>query len=333
MIRTTNEHPFWVVHQGWVRAGSLGVGDMLLSHDGQIKLVEDVLNTGEYETVYNVRVADDHTYFVGGTAWGFSVWAHNAGCALAQELRSLGSKVTDIQGRAILAAALREDADAATVVARLRSSLAAHEDEGLSLPGRWVYSQDVRPGDMLYTSEGRCRRVDAVDVRELAEEQVCNLAVHGRHYYAVGECAVLVHNQSWCDILAKKVGNKPQPLLDIIRKNGWSASFIHGHHIVMQAILGANDSRKWYVEAAQAILAERQNAIPLLATKAEAAAASDTSNLCYAINNRDGIHSLAYVKEVYLRLEAANADGPVAVRKALAEMKRLFEKGVSFWVK
>jgi Contact-dependent growth inhibition CdiA C-terminal domain len=29
-----------------------------------------------------VRVADYHTYFVGGTAWGFSVWAHNAQCAI-----------------------------------------------------------------------------------------------------------------------------------------------------------------------------------------------------------------------------------------------------------
>ena len=78
VLRTTGEHPFWVHGQGWVQAGRLGVGDLLVSHDGQIKLVEDVLDTGEYETVYNLRVADFHTYFVGGTAWGFSLWAHNA---------------------------------------------------------------------------------------------------------------------------------------------------------------------------------------------------------------------------------------------------------------
>ncbi|MCZ2340833.1 MAG: HINT domain-containing protein, partial [Bacteroidales bacterium] len=29
------------------------------------------------EVVYNLRVADWHTYFVGGEDWGFSVWAHN----------------------------------------------------------------------------------------------------------------------------------------------------------------------------------------------------------------------------------------------------------------
>jgi hypothetical protein len=40
--------------------------------------VEDLLDTGEYETVYNLRVADFHTYFVGCQEWAFSVWAHNA---------------------------------------------------------------------------------------------------------------------------------------------------------------------------------------------------------------------------------------------------------------
>ena len=74
VIRTTAEHPFGVFNRGWIKAGLLGVGDMLVSHDGQVKLVEDVRDTGEYETVYNVRVADHHTYFVGGPAWGFSVW-------------------------------------------------------------------------------------------------------------------------------------------------------------------------------------------------------------------------------------------------------------------
>ena len=27
--------------------------------------------------MYNFRIADYHTYFVGGAAWGFDVWAHN----------------------------------------------------------------------------------------------------------------------------------------------------------------------------------------------------------------------------------------------------------------
>jgi hypothetical protein len=35
--------------------------------------------------VYNVRVADFHTYFVGCDEWGFSVWAHNS-CYVAEEV-------------------------------------------------------------------------------------------------------------------------------------------------------------------------------------------------------------------------------------------------------
>jgi hypothetical protein len=42
--------------------------------------VEEVYDTGGYETVYNLRVADFHTYFVGSDEWRFSVWAHNAAC-------------------------------------------------------------------------------------------------------------------------------------------------------------------------------------------------------------------------------------------------------------
>jgi hypothetical protein len=36
-----------------------------------------VVAAGSYETVYNIRVADFATYFVGCEEWGFSVWAHN----------------------------------------------------------------------------------------------------------------------------------------------------------------------------------------------------------------------------------------------------------------
>ena len=78
VIRTTAEHPFYVLGKGWTAARDLQIGDVLLSHDGRQVPVEDLLETGERETVYNLRIADYHTYFVGGSEWGFSVWAHNA---------------------------------------------------------------------------------------------------------------------------------------------------------------------------------------------------------------------------------------------------------------
>ena len=52
-------------------------GDPLLGHDGEVTAVESAVSTGRQETVYNLRVAFDRTYFVGSRGWGFSVWVHN----------------------------------------------------------------------------------------------------------------------------------------------------------------------------------------------------------------------------------------------------------------
>src|SRR5262245_12785792 len=76
--RTTPEHPFFVYGRGWIPAGMLEIGDVLRSHDGQKLPVEAVTDSGEVTTVYNFRIAEYHTYFVGSAAWGFSLWVHNA---------------------------------------------------------------------------------------------------------------------------------------------------------------------------------------------------------------------------------------------------------------
>lgn len=78
VIRTTAEHPFYAQGRGWVNCGELTVGERVLCEDGSWAVVEDLLDTGEWDTVYNLRVAEWHTYFVGCAEWGFSVWAHNA---------------------------------------------------------------------------------------------------------------------------------------------------------------------------------------------------------------------------------------------------------------
>ena len=78
-IKTTAEHPFFVPAQGkFVAAGELQVGEHLVGHDGKLVQIESIGSTGEVTTVYNLRVADFHTYFVGGGLWGFDVWVHNA---------------------------------------------------------------------------------------------------------------------------------------------------------------------------------------------------------------------------------------------------------------
>ena len=76
-IETTPEHPFWVRDKGWTAAGEIEPGEELRSHDGQWISLDSKQLTDSIVTVYNMRVAEDHTYFVGSPLWGFTVWAHN----------------------------------------------------------------------------------------------------------------------------------------------------------------------------------------------------------------------------------------------------------------
>jgi len=100
VLRTTAEHPFHKLGDDWTPTHELRVGDRLRCEDGSYATVDAVRETGEWETVYNVRIADFHTYFVGCAEWGFSVWAHNTYETLPSgrragsygELRSAGIK-------------------------------------------------------------------------------------------------------------------------------------------------------------------------------------------------------------------------------------------------
>jgi prophage maintenance system killer protein len=77
-ITTTGEHPFFAEGRGWVAARLLEPGERVLALSGEWLPVEGVDDAGAVTTVYNFRVADHHTYFVGTEEWGFSIWAHNA---------------------------------------------------------------------------------------------------------------------------------------------------------------------------------------------------------------------------------------------------------------
>ena len=62
----------------FVPAGELQVGELLVSSQGTLIPIESISQLNELTTVYNLRVADHHTYFVGGALWGWDVWVHNA---------------------------------------------------------------------------------------------------------------------------------------------------------------------------------------------------------------------------------------------------------------
>ena len=54
-------------------------GTHLRTEAGWVEL-QEVFDTECYEPVYNLRVAEYHTYFVGAEEWESGVWAHNAAC-------------------------------------------------------------------------------------------------------------------------------------------------------------------------------------------------------------------------------------------------------------
>ena len=92
-ITCTPEHPLHVQGQGWVEAGSVGIGTSIVSRAGPALEVTGLTwqknkaqelaagsagsSFGGY-TVYNLTVEDDHTFFV-GTAGG-GTWVHNTQC-------------------------------------------------------------------------------------------------------------------------------------------------------------------------------------------------------------------------------------------------------------
>jgi hypothetical protein len=77
VIETQVEHPFYTTNRGWQNDGDLRVGDQLVGHDGRTTGIDRVTRTERAVTVYSFRVEEDHTYYVGGGDWGFSVWVYN----------------------------------------------------------------------------------------------------------------------------------------------------------------------------------------------------------------------------------------------------------------
>ena len=76
ILRPTFNHPFYVVGKGWIPAASLEIGDCLRTPEGETVTVTDLFANGDIEPVFNLRVAENHTYFVAATAGEF-VLVHN----------------------------------------------------------------------------------------------------------------------------------------------------------------------------------------------------------------------------------------------------------------
>jgi len=95
-LSATREHPFWVKARGWVAAHALQPGDELASLSGRLLTVAHVRAVPDRETVYNLEVAEFHTYFVGEVG----AWVHNActGTARAPRNAHLAGKTHPVTG-------------------------------------------------------------------------------------------------------------------------------------------------------------------------------------------------------------------------------------------
>ncbi len=68
LVETTPEHPFFVEGTGWVPAGELLLGDRVRSADGA-GVVEALVSVASPQVMYNLTVAEAHTFFVGDGEW------------------------------------------------------------------------------------------------------------------------------------------------------------------------------------------------------------------------------------------------------------------------
>jgi hypothetical protein len=69
LIHTTSEHPFLTEEEGFVAAGQLEVGMHVLRADGTFGVVVKVRAVTGSSLMYNLEIAQDHTFTVGNDQW------------------------------------------------------------------------------------------------------------------------------------------------------------------------------------------------------------------------------------------------------------------------
>ncbi|VTS06511.1 polymorphic toxin-type HINT domain-containing protein [Tuwongella immobilis] len=168
-IDTTAEHPFFEESLGWIEARSLTPGHQLRTLDGSSIDVESLAETGQWQPVYNLRVADWHTYFVGDDEWGFAVWAHNAYGQFVEYASNNG--LTAGQARYAFRV-LRQRGETALRAYLARNNVAAHVADAAIAQARIPSARKInqvinetmqRTGPPNFTSRTRLTHNEALD--------------------------------------------------------------------------------------------------------------------------------------------------------------------------
>jgi hypothetical protein len=70
VLHTNKKHPFLTVEKGFVPVGQIKLGMHVVEADGQVGVVSGWKVVPGVKTMYNLEVAQDHTYTVGLGQWG-----------------------------------------------------------------------------------------------------------------------------------------------------------------------------------------------------------------------------------------------------------------------
>ena len=81
-LETTPEHPFYVEGEGWVQAEDLQLGDDIRNADGSTGEVQSITTEETSQEMYNLTVAEAHTFFVGDGQW----LVHNDTCDVIRQI-------------------------------------------------------------------------------------------------------------------------------------------------------------------------------------------------------------------------------------------------------
>jgi Tfp pilus assembly protein PilV len=167
-LTVTPNHPFWVEGAGWVEAVSLGETAQLWTPVGALT-AHAAASWGERTKVYNLEVADSHTYFVGA----LHAWVHNQGGSPCPDPKALPDDL-----EALLADAPKGDASkplrAGETVSYKESTAAGRGTKGDGLTG------DHIPSNASNIQRAQQARYDAEEERlgrALTQQERAKLAL------------------------------------------------------------------------------------------------------------------------------------------------------------
>ncbi|CAG0926683.1 partial putative deoxyribonuclease RhsB, partial [Thermoflexales bacterium] len=152
-IETTPEHPFYTQERGWVAARDLWIGAHVRKADGTLGVVESIGSAYRPQQMYNLTVAEAHTFFVGEQQWlvhnecpkVHSVYADGTPVFEGQQPRRLGAPVplADATGPH---AALRWDTTNNRIYQAREFDAAGHPVRDIDFTNPTYASGQVRPG-------------------------------------------------------------------------------------------------------------------------------------------------------------------------------------------